>query len=775
MILRTPRVPHPAAETIAALSARICVAHRRRGDFGQIWSLIDLLRPKSHHGGHRQTLRNLPQLVPRQGACHRFGTTLVSVRLIAAATTVIAITVGSVAWGAAPQQLPTAQSKTEPGAYWPTMRHDLRNTGASDLPGLDPGTQPWAFQTGKGIFATPTIAADGTIYAGSADNVLYGLDETGKEVWRFETGEIIDTAPALLDDESLIIGSGDENMYKVSTDRTIPGHQRVIWSFKPTLPPVEGQLVSWWEGSPNIGPDGVIYQGNTGGAAYAVNPDGSQKWAHQAENAVWTVPAMDDSGVTFWGSVDTRIFALNPDGSQKWQRTTLGYVTSSPALDTKGTLYAGSFDGTLYALDATTGDVTWDFKTGDHIYSSPALIEKDGDLQQIVVGSTDGLMYSLDPSGNLLWTYDTGAPIRSSPVVGQPPVAGGPPIVYVGAANGHLVAVNANDGSRRWAFDTTSTEPTLATRNQLNSSPALGPKGIYLGSQDGAIWYVPYDFCLRPDPDPRCVTTDLPDDGMYVFGVNVGGGLVSQDQPVDISPAGYMTGRILLRRDGRTVPARLVPAPDPNRLVTIEPDIDAEVSVSGDGRYVFVRPTALLPRQTRRSPSPSTDWRRPAARDWATSTSAPVSWNRSRAHSPCAPAATERRGIRRSRTEPRFWTVVVPVGSPAAPDADQRQPDRVRLLRLDRRRRRDREGRHRGLVRRRETRRRRPHRRRPLGAVRLPSVRSATGRNILVQHLTGESVVHVRPGSVAPIRPARHVRRIRSGAPRRPVPRRSRL
>ena len=551
-----------------------------------MWSLTDLLSPKSR------------TLAPQRGVRHPFRTTLAHVRLIAAAATVIAITAGSVAWGTAPQQAPAAQSKTEPGAYWPTMRHDLRNTGASDLPGLDPGTQPWAFQTGKGIFATPTIAADGTIYAGSADNVLYGLDETGQEVWRFETGEIIDTAPALLDDESLIIGSGDENMYKVSTDRTIPGHQRVIWSFTPTLPPVEGQLVSWWEGSPNVGPDGVIYQGNTGGAAYAVNPDGSQKWAHQAENAVWTVPAMDDSGVTFWGSVDTRIFALNPDGSQKWQRTTLGYVTSSPALDTQGTLYAGSFDGTLYALDSTTGDVKWDFKTGDHIYSSPALIEKDGDLQQIVVGSTDGLLYSLDPDGNLLWTYDTGAPIRSSPVVGQPPVAGGPPIVYVGAANGHLVAVNANDGARRWAFDTTSTEPTLATRNQLNSSPALGPKGIYLGSQDGAIWYVPYDFCLRPDTDPRCVSSDLPDDGMYVFGVNVGGGLVSQDRPVNISPAGYMTGRILLRRDGRSVPARLVPAPDPNQLVTIEPDIDAEVSVSGDGRYVFIRPTSMLPADT---------------------------------------------------------------------------------------------------------------------------------------------------------------------------------
>jgi outer membrane protein assembly factor BamB len=518
-------------------------------------------------------------------------------RSLAAGVTVLAVTAGSVAWSQTPAQLPVQQSKTEPGAYWPTMRHDLRNTGASDLPGIDPGTQPWSFQTGKGIFSTPVVAADGTAYIGSADNNLYGLDEAGKEVWRFQTGEIIDTAPALLDDQSLIIGSGDENMYKVSTNPAIPAHQRVVWTFKPTLPPVEGaQLVSWWEGSPNVGPDGVIYQGNTGGGAYAVNPDGSQKWAHQAQNAVWTVPAMDDSGTTFWGSVDVRLFALNADGTQKWQRTTLGYVTSSPALDTNGTIYAGSFDSKLYALDSADGSVKWEFQTGDHIYSSPALVEKDGQLEQVIIGSTDGVLYSLNPDGDVLWSYDTGAPIRSSPVVGQSPV-GGPPIVYVGAANGHLVAINTNDGSRRWTFDTTSTEPTLATRNQLNSSPALGPKGVYLGSQDGAVWYVPYDYCLRANPDDRCTTTELPADGQHVFGLNVGGGLVL-DGPVDISPAGYFTGRILVRKGGQTVPARLVPAPDPQKLVTIDPPVDADVSVSGDGRYVFVRPLQMLPADT---------------------------------------------------------------------------------------------------------------------------------------------------------------------------------
>lgn len=208
------------------------------------------------------------------------------------------------------------------------MRHDLRNTGSSELRATVTGATPWSFPTGRGIFATPVIGADGTIYVGWADHVLYGFTPAGEQVWRFATG----------------------------------------------------------------------------GAAYAINSDGTPRWAYQAANAVWTVPAIDDSGVTYWGSVDTTLFALNPDGSKKWQRTTLGYVTSSPAL----------------------------------------------------IESADG------------------APIRSSPVVGRTPDGTGR-IVYVGSSNGQL----------------------YANRNMLNSSPALGPEGIYLGSQDGVVWGVPYDYCLR--------------------------------------------------------------------------------------------------------------------------------------------------------------------------------------------------------------------------------------------------------------------------------------
>lgn len=80
----------------------------------------------------------------------------------------------------------------QPESPWPTFRRDRRNTGASPLPAEYQGDRPWRFQTGKGIFSTPVIDADGLIYFGSADHYFYALNPDGSLNWKYETGEIID-------------------------------------------------------------------------------------------------------------------------------------------------------------------------------------------------------------------------------------------------------------------------------------------------------------------------------------------------------------------------------------------------------------------------------------------------------------------------------------------------------------------------------------------------------------------------------------------------------
>ncbi len=503
---------------------------------------------------------------------------------------------------------------------WPEMRRDSRNTAASPIRGRFRGDRPWAFATSRGIFSTPVIGGDGTLYVGSADHYFYALRPDGRLLWKFRTGGIIDSAAAIgrhvkrLRSAPITVGSGDERLYHLRTNPHLPRGRRIVWSFAPTLPPSGGQQVSWWEGNPAIGPGGTIYDGNTGGAAYAINPDGTQRWATTRGQSVWTTPAFGqgaEAGNTFWGSVDLYVFSLDQNGRQRWQTFTPGYITSSPALGSDGTVYVGSFDHKLYALDPATGQVRWAFPTDAHIYSSPALASSpNGDTTAIYIASADGSVYAIDPSGRLLWRYDTGDPIRSSPVLGRKPRGGGQ-ILYVGSSNGRLYALDAATGRRRWSFDTTPRDPALRDRNDLNGSPALGRRGVYIGGEHGRLWFVPYDYCLH-NRNPRCDRRPGQEYGREIdrmFYVTPGGTTVAGRKGLDVPPATVLATRLIVRKNGLTEDAALQPPASAGQLVSVKPRFMFATQLSGDGHYLFIRPTGLLHPNTRYRVRIHSDWR----------------------------------------------------------------------------------------------------------------------------------------------------------------------
>ena len=94
----------------------------------------------------------------------------------------IAVLAGALAVPAAPAAAaPAPKVPTEAGSPWPSMRHDRRNTGSSPLRGrYHRGDRPWSFRTAKGVFSTPVVAADETVYAGSADTWFYAIGPGGK-------------------------------------------------------------------------------------------------------------------------------------------------------------------------------------------------------------------------------------------------------------------------------------------------------------------------------------------------------------------------------------------------------------------------------------------------------------------------------------------------------------------------------------------------------------------------------------------------------------------
>jgi outer membrane protein assembly factor BamB len=481
---------------------------------------------------------------------------------------------------------------------WPEMRHDPRNTGRSPVVGRYRGDRPWMFQTGRGVFATPVIGGDGTVYVGSGDQYFYAIDPAGRRRWRLRTGGLIDAAAALSAYDRrtrttpLTFGSADDRLYHVTTPRM--GRPRILWRFKASVRPVLGQQVDWWEGNVAVGPGGVLYAGNTGGTAYAIRPNGIPLWTFTAGNSLWTTPAFAPDGSTFWGSLDLNVYRLSATGKRSWRTFVPGYVVSSPAIGSDGTVYVGSFDSRLYALDPSTGSIRWSFRTTDHIYGSPALgQDRAGHTDAIYITSADGSLYALTPGGRLRWRYDTGEPVRSSPAIGRAAGRGHHDVVYVGSSNGKLYAIDAATGRRRWSYDTTPANPLLRVRNNLNASPALGRTGLYIAGEDGFVYYVPYDYC-RHRRDPRCATSPAgelgPGNLNRVLPVDVGGNAMSTAS-ITAAAATVISLRLIVRRHGHTVNAAML---TPGRVVHPRPGFRFTAQESGDGHYLYVVPDGLL-------------------------------------------------------------------------------------------------------------------------------------------------------------------------------------
>ena len=256
------------------------------------------------------------------------------------------------------------------------------------------------------------------------------------------------------------------------------------------------------------------------------------------------------------------------------------------------------------ALNPQNGKAQWKFKTNDHIYCSAALLEENDETKLIIFGSTDGILYALTPNGQLQWQYETGAPIRSSPVIGNKPAGENGRIVYFGNGDGKLYALDAQTGERRWSYDTTGAGEALPDRNDLNGSPALGERGIYIGGEHGQVWYIPYDYPLHHPQDERGCTKpeeELPQDVIGLYFVTPGG-RVQAEMPTSLGPAELICLKLIVRQDSKTLPARFYNSPFFNRAdalqVQFDPPLSHQWEVSGDGKYLYIVPDDFMQPET---------------------------------------------------------------------------------------------------------------------------------------------------------------------------------
>ena len=186
----------------------------------------------------------------------------------------------------APYEYDVALDPTSP---WPKFRRTSRQDGRSPVHVATTGGNLWTFPTGKGIFSTPVIDGDGTVYVGSADRTFYAIARDGTLKWSRLTGEIIDSS-ALLDDRGRVyIGSGDGHVYALDA---ATGAE--VWRFAAQPAADTGGYINWFEGNVAMGVDGNLYAPNDNFRVYVIDrDDGTSPWAVELADQTWSSPAVD--------------------------------------------------------------------------------------------------------------------------------------------------------------------------------------------------------------------------------------------------------------------------------------------------------------------------------------------------------------------------------------------------------------------------------------------------------------------------------------------------
>jgi outer membrane protein assembly factor BamB/tetratricopeptide (TPR) repeat protein len=250
----------------------------------------------------------------------------------------------------------------------------------------------------------------------------------------------------------------------------------------PLIPATERTAGSWtFRGGP--GRTGVPEPERSG----VPDPPVGMYWELCTGQPVRSSPAVHGNFVYF-GSDDGDFYALSirDGGSVLWNGSTDGPIRSSPVVEEgvgvgglagrEAMVFVGSDDHTVRAWTASDGEERWTYRTGGPVRSSPIVV--DG---VVYVGSQDGRLYALradgdNPEGELVWQFPDAGEEDVGRIESSPAVAGD--LVIVGSDDGHVYAVNRQSGTLAWQE---------RTGGSIVATPVVHEDVVYVGSRDRTV------------------------------------------------------------------------------------------------------------------------------------------------------------------------------------------------------------------------------------------------------------------------------------------------
>lgn len=343
---------------------------------------------------------------------------------------------------------------------WRQYRFDAGNTGhAPDntAPGSKPSTR-WEASTGEAVETSPA-RANGAVYVGGGDGVLYAFDEVdGTEQWTFDTGSSVRT-PAVVDG-TVFVTNEDGWVYGVNAaDGSKQWEHRVGASLQP----------------PTV-VDGHVYAGGEQGLLVALSvTDGSTVWTYRIGQPI-TAPVAAVGGRVIAGTEKTT-GPSDPTGTVWWLSTGGNLETYRPGFEgavvdmagSAGPVVAADKHGNLYGLRTKykeSASVLWTKQLAGVGAPMPAIADGTAYV------SRGQFVTAVDPAdGSVQWKSPPDALLETAPAV-----VGG--TAYVGHESG-MYALSLADGSLSWQLD---------NGGNTMGPPAVANGTIALGSGDGTVY-----------------------------------------------------------------------------------------------------------------------------------------------------------------------------------------------------------------------------------------------------------------------------------------------
>jgi outer membrane protein assembly factor BamB len=272
-------------------------------------------------------------------------------------------------------------------------------TLAGTLTALDraDGSPTWSLALGDRAYASPCVAEDGTIYAGSDAKKLFAVTPAGKVKWTLETDGDADTSPALAADGTVVVAAG-HMVYGVNP------FGQVRWRFA-----AKRKVFT----SPAIAPEGRVVFGSQDHKVYALEANGRLAWSVDLGADVDGAPALGDDGAVFVGTDGDEVVRLEiGDGRVAWRAAVDGYVRGALSVARNGDVLAGVYGPRprQVRLRASDGALVGDFVvpgTGAREFGVHGGALED-DVGTLVFGAQDDNVIAVGAGGDLLWRFATG-------------------------------------------------------------------------------------------------------------------------------------------------------------------------------------------------------------------------------------------------------------------------------------------------------------------------------------------------------------------------------